>query len=133
MALDPAADHGGKLAELQIEPAVIPGRPADKVLVEPRFKVLFSGIEPAVQARLQEPVKMGTQGHVDEQAQARIEEALILVEQTGRALINIVAFQVQQAGQLGVKQAIRTPEPEQILGSIQKRLSGDTRGKNQQS
>ena len=67
MTRHPVADDCGKLAGLEIEPAIFPRRHADSVFVESDLGAVVGRIETAVDARLRENVNRTSELRVDKQ------------------------------------------------------------------
>jgi hypothetical protein len=95
--LDPTAHDGGEFADLEIKSLVGPRFPAQQIFVKARIEVLLARIESSIQSDLDETIDVGAKTGVQKQTEARVEEAPVFEQQARRALVHVVALQVQQA------------------------------------
>src|SRR5437868_5495231 len=123
MARDPVADDGGKLADLESEPAIRPGREAEGIFVQTQLRPVIAWIETAIKARLGEEVNSRTELGVDEQAQPRINERIAVgQDETGSRAAEMVGFEIKRAAHAGTDIAAWRGECERFIDPIKKIL-----------
>ncbi len=97
---DPVPHHRGELAHLEIEPAVLPGCDAQRVLVQPPLRAAVRRVEAAVEPALQEEIGARPELHVEERREPRIEERGARRDhQPGRRLLERVGLDVEGSAQ----------------------------------
>jgi hypothetical protein len=94
MPLNPAPHDRRKLADLEVKTAIVPGSPPHQIFVEARIKILRARVEPAIQSGLKKCVNVSAYPGIQIKREARIEEAFVLVKQSGGALVDVIALQV---------------------------------------
>src|SRR2546423_5032930 len=123
MARHPAADDGGKLAGLEIEPAVFPGRDTHGVFIEPKLRALIARIETAIDPRLRENINHRTELCVDEQTQPRVEKRVARrPNEAGRRATKRVALKIERAADACPQVAIGSGEGQRFVDAIEKIL-----------
>src|SRR5450759_2648469 len=96
----PIAHDGCEFSGLQIEPAIVPWRDAERIFVKAHLRPAIARIETAIQARLDEDVNGRADLRVEEEGEARIEEAVTgRFDEAGRGPLEKVAFQVHQSAE----------------------------------
>src|SRR5215469_7592857 len=98
MPPDPITYNGGKLAHLQIEGAVIPGRKTKRIFIEAHLSAASCRIKPAIDPRLRKEINMRTVLRVEKERQAWIKEVIgSAVDESWRRLLEMIRFKIDCA------------------------------------
>src|SRR4051812_24458158 len=100
MSRDPVADDRGEFADLEIQPRIIERRVAQQVFIEASIVRFDSRIEAAIYTSLNEAVKMLAEPRIEKQRESRIDKTVVAEEQTRRAPINVIAFEIERAAEV---------------------------------
>src|SRR5438552_10899445 len=124
MPLNPIAHHRGKLADLQIETAVIPRRKTKCIFFEAHLRAARARVEPAIQPRLRKEINLRSGLGVEKECQARIEEVVDLaVDEARRRLLKMVRFKVNCAAQSSAKNVVKRRESKCRIEPLKKIIS----------
>src|SRR4030095_1770960 len=97
---DPIAHHGGELADLQSETAILPRRNAQCVFVEPNLSPVIARVKTAIQPRLRKEINLRADLRIEKECQSRIEKIVdFAVDESRRWLLEMIEFKVERAAQ----------------------------------
>ena len=86
-------------------------------------------IEATVEARLDEAVEMPADARVEEEREARVHEAGVAAEdEPGRALVDVVALEIEETAQIGAHEAPGRLERARPVEAVEPRGLGARRG-----
>ena len=119
----PVTDDRGKLSELEIEPAVFPGRDAHRIFIEPNLRALIARIETAIDPGLRENINRRTELRVDEQTEPWIKKRVTRrPDQTGCRAAEGVALEIKRAANTRAHIGIWTGKGQRFVHAIEKIL-----------
>src|SRR4030095_957427 len=119
MPLNPIAHDRGKLADLQIETAIIPRRETKRIFIKTDFSATSTRVEPAIESLLSKEINLGPDLRVVKESQARIEEIVDLaVDEPRRRLLEMIHFKINSAAQSSPKNIVKRRESERGIESL---------------
>jgi hypothetical protein len=132
----PIAYDRREFSHLDIEAVVFPRRVAHGILIGANLAVAFAGrIVTAIRTSLGEEINLRPNLYVEIQREPRIEEeAVILIDQSGGRLLDVIFLQVERTADPPGDVAVGRAEFQMVVEEIEKALRGcrpHAREKNQ--
>ena len=121
MTRGPVSHDRRELAHLHVEHAMPPGRIPQRPFVEPRLRIVISGIKAAVSTRLRERIKARAKLRVEKDREPRYEQAFASrIDQSRRRQLVIVTFEFERAAQPSPDPRVRRAERERLFETVEK-------------